>query len=195
MIVHIKGEILFKDPEKVIIDVNGIGYECRISSYTYNQLPDNSEEVSLSTFLQVTENSHSLFAFIDSDEKSLFKMLISINGIGPKTVMPILSSARPNDVINSIISGDVSMLSSLPGIGNKTAKRIIVELKDKLSKSSIESIPDSSKSDIIKDALNALTSLGYSGISIRKRIGQVLKNNPDIKIEDLIKKTLNKIDS
>jgi len=195
MIVHIKGEILFKDPEKVIIDVNGIGYECRISSYTYNQLPDNSEEVSLSTFLQVTENSHSLFAFIDSDEKSLFKMLISINGIGPKTVMPILSSARPNDVINSIISGDVSMLSSLPGIGNKTAKRIIVELKDKLSKSSIESIPDSSKSDIIKDALNALTSLGYSGISIRKRIAQVLKNNPDIKIEDLIKKTLNKIDS
>ena len=193
MIVYIKGKIITKESDRVVINVSGIGYECNISFYTYENLPETGSEVSLNTFLQITENSHSLYAFIDLEEKSLFKMLISINGIGPKTVMPILSSARPDDIINRIISGDVSMLSSLPGIGTKTAKRIIVELKDKLSNYSSDQIPESEDNNIIKDSLNALASLGYTGVSIKREINKILAEEPEIEIEDLIKKTLSTI--
>jgi len=191
MIVSIKGILSSKKTSDVVIDVNGIGYKCSISAYTYDHLPKIGEEVFLNTFFQVTENSHSLYGFINSEEKSLFEMLISINGIGPKTVMPILSSARPDDVINRIISGDVSMLSSLPGIGTKTAKRIIIELKDKLSDYSSDDIPELADNSIIKDALNALSSLGYSGLSVKRKVDEILINNPNIEIEELIKKTLN----
>ena len=192
MIVYIKGKVIAKESDRVVINVSGIGYECNISFYTYENLPEIGNEVSLNTFLQITENNHSLYAFIDLEEKSLFKMLISINGIGPKTVMPILSSARPDDIINRIISGDVSMLSSLPGIGTKTAKRIIVELKDKLSNYSSDQVPDSEDNNI-KDTLNALAILGYTGISVRRKIDKILTEEPKIELEDLIKKTLNSI--
>tara|TARA_Y100001970_G_scaffold249501_1_gene320039 strand:- start:566 stop:1150 length:585 start_codon:yes stop_codon:yes gene_type:complete len=193
MIVSIKGILNSKNSSDVIIDVNGMGYQCSISAYTYEQLPNIGEEVFLNTFLQVTENSHSLYGFINSEEKALFEMLISINGIGPKTVMPILSSARPDDVINRIVSGDVSMLSSLPGIGTKTAKRIIIELKDKLSDYSSDDIPELADGSIVKDTLNALSSLGYSGLSVKREVDKIILNSPNIKIEELIKKTLNQL--
>tara|TARA_B100001142_G_scaffold193460_1_gene192407 strand:- start:1905 stop:2486 length:582 start_codon:yes stop_codon:yes gene_type:complete len=192
MIVHIEGKIIIKNPDSIILDVNGLGYECSISNYTYNELPEVGSTVFLNTYLQISENSHSLYGFLNLEEKSLFVMLISINGIGPKKAMPILSSSVPNDIINRIVSGDVSMMSSLPGVGPKTAKRIIIELKDKLSdySASISELDDSS---IVNDALNALTVLGYSGISVRKAINEILAQNPNIETSELIKKTLNKI--
>ena len=193
MIVHIEGKIVSKASEYVVVDVNGLGYKCNISSYTYEELPEEGERIFLNTFLQISENNHSLFGFSNLEEKSLFEMLISINGIGPKTAMPILSSAKPQDIINRVASGDDKMLSSLPGIGPKTAKRIIVELKDKLSNYSSDSISKLEDSSIINDALNALSVLGYTGISVRKRIDKILSKNPDIDTADLIKETLNKI--
>ncbi len=192
MIVHIEGKIVSKNPDSVIVDVNGLGYECSISNYTYDELPEVGSAVFLNTYLQISENSHSLYAFSKLEEKSLFKMLVGINGIGPKKAMPILSSSIPDDIINRIVSGDVPMLSSLPGIGPKTAKRIIIELKDKLSDYSA-SISDIEDNNIVNDALNALTVLGYSGVAVRKAIDQILAKNPDIETAELIKKTLNKI--
>ena len=192
MIVHIEGKIIIKNPDSIILDVNGLGYECSISNYTYNELPEVGSTVFLNTYLQISENSHSLYGFLNLEEKSLFVMLISINGIGPKKAMPILSSSVPNDIINRIVSGDVSMMSSLPGVGPKTAKRIIIELKDKLSDYSA-SISDLEDTTIINDALNALTVLGYSGIAVKKAINEILAKNPDIETSELIKKTLNKI--
>ena len=121
MIVHIEGKIIAKNPDSVIVDINGLGYECSISNYTYNELPELGSSVFLNTYLQISENNHSLYGFLDLEEKSLFKMLIGINGIGPKKAMPILSSSIPDDIINRIVSGDVPMLSSLPGVGPKTA--------------------------------------------------------------------------
>ena len=193
MIVSINGILISKTSSDVIIDVNGIGYQCNISTFTYDQLPNKGQKVSLSTYLQITENSHRLYGFIKTEEKTLFKMLIGINGIGPKTVMPILSSARPDDIVSRIISGDVSMLSSLPGIGPKTAKRIIIELKDKLSDYSSDDIPELVDNAIVKDTLNALSSLGYSGIQVKRKVDQLLIDNPDMQIEELIKKTLNEL--
>tara|TARA_B100000902_G_scaffold313953_1_gene304565 strand:- start:338 stop:919 length:582 start_codon:yes stop_codon:yes gene_type:complete len=192
MIVHIEGKIIIKNPDSIIVDVNGLGYECSISNYTYNELPEVGSTVFLNTYLQISENSHSLYGFLNLEEKSLFVMLISINGIGPKKAMPILSSSVPNDIINRIVSGDVSMMSSLPGVGPKTAKRIIIELKDKLSDYSA-SISDLEDTTIINDALNALTVLGYSGIAVKKAINEILAKNPDMETSELIKRTLNKI--
>ena len=191
MIVSLRGNLIKKTSPKIILDVRGVGYECFISNNTYEILPKINSEVFLEIHHHITENNQSLFGFIDKKEKSLFKMLISINGIGPKTVMPILSSAKSDDIINRIVSGDVSMLKSLPGIGVKTAKRIIIELKDKLTNFKNEDIPQIPQNDIAKDALNALSSLGYSGSSIRNAIDKILINNPKIKIEELIKETLN----
>ena len=192
MIVHIEGKIIIKNPDSIIVDVNGLGYECSISNYTYNELPEVGSTVFLNTYLQISENSHSLYGFLNLEEKSLFVMLISINGIGPKKAMRILPSSVPNDIINRIVSGDVSMMSSLPGGGPKTAKRIIIELKDKLSDYSA-SISDLEDTTIINDALNALTVLGYSGIAVKKAINEILAKNPDIETSELIKRTLNKI--
>ena len=98
MIVHIEGKIIIKNPDSIILDVNGLGYECSISNYTYNELPEVGSTVFLNTYLQISENSHSLYGFLNLEEKSLFVMLISINGIGPKKAMPILSSSVPNDI-------------------------------------------------------------------------------------------------
>jgi len=193
MIVHIEGKIIAKNPDFVIVDVNGLGYECSISNYTYNELPEVGSLVFLNTYLQISENNHSLYGFSNLEEKSLFKMLIGINGIGPKKAMPILSSSIPDDIINRIVSGDVAMLSSLPGVGPKTAKRIIIELKDKLSDYSSESIPSLDDNDVINDALNALNVLGYSGVLVRRKIDEILTKNPNMETADLIKETLNKI--
>ena len=193
MIVHIKGKIVSKNPDSVIVDVNGLGYECSISNYTYNELPEEGNIVFLNTYLQISENNHSLYAFLNLEEKSLFKMLIGINGIGPKKAMPVLSSSMPDDIINRIASGDVSMLSSLPGIGPKMAKRIIIELKDKLSSYSSDTIPSLDDDGIVGDALNALSVLGYSGIAVRRKIDEILAKKPNIETAELIKETLNKI--
>ena len=193
MIVHIEGKIVSKNPDSVIVDVNGLGYECSISNYTYNELPEQGNMVFLNTYLQISENSHSLYAFSNLEEKSLFKMLIGINGIGPKKAMPVLSSSMPDDIINRIASGDVSMLSSLPGIGPKMAKRIIIELKDKLSSYSSDTIPSLDDDGIVGDALNALSVLGYSGIAVRRKIDEILAKKPNIETAELIKETLNKI--
>ena len=194
MIVFIEGILLGKESDKITVNVNGLGYECNISGFTYDSLPDIGNQVSLHTYLNISENNHSLFGFLNVEEKKLFKMLIGVNGVGPKTAMPILSSAKPNDIINRIVTGDVKMLSSLPGIGPKSAKRIIVELKDKLSDYSIsENIVTDSDKTIASDAIKALNSLGYSGIAVTRAIENILLEESDIDIETLIKETLKKI--
>ena len=194
MIVFIEGKLLSQKPDKIVINVKGVGYECNISSFTYDRLPDIDNDVSLHTYLNISENNHSLFGFLNIEEKYLFKMLIGINGVGPKTAMPILSAAKPDDIINRIVTGDVKMLSSLPGIGPKSAKRIIVELKDKLSDFSIsKNIMTENENSIINDTLSALRSLGYTGIAVARAIDNILSGQPDIEIEDLIKETLKKL--
>ena len=104
MIVFIEGKLLSKEPNRIVINVKGIGYECNISSFTYDRLPDLDKEVSLHTYLNISENNHSLFGFLNIDEKNLFKMLIGVNGIGPKTAMPVLSAAKPEPEDTSIPS-------------------------------------------------------------------------------------------
>ena len=193
MIVYIEGSIIRKFLNKVIVNVNGLGYECNISGTTFDSLPKEGELVSLHTYLSISENNHSLFAFSSIDEKSLFELLISVNGIGPKTAMPILSSSRIDDIKERIASGDAKMLSSLPGIGPKTANRIIVELKDKVTDFSSSQSVQFSDGSIISDTLKALNLLGYKGIQIKREIELIVSENKDIEIEELIKETLKRV--
>ena len=190
MIVHISGKLVYKEPTSVIIDVNGIGYKLHISLNSYNALCNINEEISLLTYFNVTEKSQDLFGFIDAGEKKIFKMLISVSGIGPKIAINMLSVVTPNDFRERLISGEVKMLTSLPGIGPKTAKRLIVELKDKFVDSDSDDLPIDDNTDSNNDALNALKNLGFRDKDIRKVLNKLDAN---LSTENKIKESLKEL--
>ena len=194
MIVQITGILKYKNINELIIEANGIGYLCNISTTTFNQLPILEEKFTILTFLHIMENKHSLYGFIDNEERELFNLLISVSGIGPKIAIQLLSKTDNKQMSNMIISGDVKMLSSLPGIGPKTAQRLIVELKDKFTLTNDNTIPsDSSFSKNQQDAYNALITLGYKSMDIQTKIQSIVSSNPEITTEELIKNCLKEL--
>ena len=193
MIEYISGILLKKESNYIIIDVNGMGYKVSISLNTYDALPVINKKVSIDTFFHVTENNQSLFWFLDSLEKELFGMLISVSGIGPKTAIGLLSAVKPNDFKQRLIAGEVKMLTSLPGIGPKTAKRIIIELKDKFIRSDVNDLPVEEDEVYNSDAYYALLNLGFRSNNIKKVIDKVILNDNKISTENLIKESLKKL--
>jgi len=193
MISFIKGKKLEIDPTKIIIDVNGIGYELKISLRTYSEIKEHSV-VNLFTHLQVKEDSHTLFGFYDKSERKTFLSLLSISGVGPSTAIMILSSLSSSELNSAIISSDVLTIKSVKGIGLKTAERIILELKDKILKNLNQKNPNNflvERGNTIKnEALSALSSLGISKNVVNNHIDRVLDNNNNISLEDLIREVL-----
>jgi Holliday junction DNA helicase RuvA len=193
MISFIKGKKLEIDPTKIIIDVNGIGYELKISLRTYSEIKEHSV-VNLFTHLQVKEDSHTLFGFYDKSERKTFLSLLSISGVGPSTAIMILSSLSSLELNHAIISSDVLTIKSVKGIGLKTAERIILELKDKISKNLNQKNPNNflvERDNTIKnEALSALSSLGISKNVVNNHIDRVLDSNNNISLEDLIREVL-----
>ena len=192
MIVNIRGILARKMPEEIVIETGGLGYACRISINTYDQLPKPGSEVSLLTYFQVTENSQALFAYANETERELFIMLIGVSGIGPNTAIVLLSAVSPDEFKRRLIAGEVSMLTALPGIGPKTARRIIVELKDKFVKLSADDLPreDSDVKPEVSDAYDALLALGFQMKKIRNAIAKVQNGDKDLGAEELIKQAL-----
>ena len=190
MIVHVSGKLVYKEPTSAIIDVNGLGYKIHISLNSYNELPNINEKVSLLTHYNISEKGHDLFGFVDSAEKKIFEMLISVSGIGPKIAINMLSVVNPNDFRERLISGEVKKLTSLPGIGPKTAKRLIVELKDKFVDSDNEDLPIDDYPDLNNDALSALKNLGFRDKDIRKILNKI---DPKLSTEEKIKKSLKEL--
>ena len=193
MISFIKGKKIEIDPTKIIIDVNGIGYELKISLRTYSEIKEHSV-VNLFTHLQVKEDSHTLFGFYDKSERTTFLSLLSISGVGPSTAIMILSSLSSSELNSAIISSDVLTIKSVKGIGLKTAERIILELKDKILKNLNQKNPNNflvERDNTIKnEALSALSSLGISKNVVNNHIDRVLDNNNNISLEDLIREVL-----
>ncbi|MEO2084133.1 MAG: Holliday junction branch migration protein RuvA, partial [Marinoscillum sp.] len=183
MISFIKGKKLEIDPTKIIIDVNDIGYELKISLRTYSEIKEHSV-VNLFTHLQVKEDSHTLFGFYDKSERKTFLSLLSISGVGPSTAIMILSSLSSSELNSAIISSDVLKIKSVKGIGLKTAERIILELKDKISKNLNQKNSNNflvERDNTIKnEALSALSSLGISKNVVNNHIDRVLDNNNNI---------------
>ena len=190
MIVHLSGKLIFKDPSYVVIDVQGVGYKVYISLNTYNILPDINNDVYLSTYFNVTEKSQDLFGFNENNEKELFTMLISVSGIGPKIAINLLSFVKPDDFKQRLISGEVEKLTSLPGIGPKTARRLIVELKEKFIKIDKNDLPIDYNSNLDSDALNALMNLGFRSKDITKALNKI---DDDCSLEEKIKLALKEL--
>ena len=190
MITHLRGRLVEKTPTGVVIECNGVGYFVNISLNTFSQLPDN-ENIFLLTYLQVKEDSHQLFGFINSNERDIFKLLISVSGIGTNTARTMLSSLTPKQIRDGISSENVALIQSVKGIGLKTAQRVIIELRDKILKvyDFDETISDlnNTKKD---EALSALEVLGFSKKQSDRVVVDILKNIPDASVELIIKEAL-----
>jgi Holliday junction DNA helicase RuvA len=190
MIAHLQGRLVEKTPTEVIIDCNGVGYQVNISLHTFSLLPD-SENIKLYTFLQVKEDSHTLFGFMEKAERELFKLLISVSGVGAGTARTMLSSMEPKQVINAIASNNVAAIQSIKGIGGKTAQRVILDLKDKVLKVyDLEEVSATGYNTNKEEALSALEVLGFNKKLAEKAIEKIVKENPSANVETLIKQAL-----
>ena len=195
MIDSIKGTLVKKNPTSVIIDIGGIRLGIPITLATFEKIPDPNHAVELLTYLHVREDIMELYGFYDDHERDVFMQLNSISGIGPRSAMNILSGTNPIEFKKKIIDSDVASLTSIPGIGTKTAKRIIVELKDKFTDqgtgSDLDFLLESSDKDKIDDVTKVLISLGYKRSAINQVIKKlVAKDGLDENIEDIIKGAL-----
>ncbi|SRR5258706_4856695 len=190
MIAYLKGDFVTKSPSSVQIDVNGVGYEVQISLNTYSKI-QGLEKGILYTHLLIREDAHILFGFFDATEKEMFQQLISVSGIGASIARVMLSYMKPEELIRAIVNGDVRTLEGIKGIGKKTAERIVLELRDKLARQPVETNISPMKNNTLKqDALNALTALGINRLAAEQALNKVLGNEPNLPVEELIKKTL-----
>jgi Holliday junction DNA helicase RuvA len=190
MIAHLEGRMVEKTPTEVVIDCHGVGYHVNISLHTYSLLPD-SDNIKLFTFLQIKEDAHTLFGFVEKAERELFKLLLSVSGVGASIARTMLSSLEPKEVIHAIGSGNVVTIQSIKGIGTKTAQRIILDLKDKVLKLydlGEVSIPGYNTNK--EEALSALEVLGFNKKLAEKVVDRIVKETPSATVEAIIKQAL-----
>lgn len=196
MIAHIQGGLNFKSPEYLIIDVDGIGYEVQVPLTTFYDLPDVGSTVSLHIHTHVREDALQLYGFKSREEKQLFVRLMSVAGIGPRLAVNILSGITPVELAETLLQGDLARLISIPGVGRKTAERIMVELRDKVPTLVLSldvAIPAKQKADeaMIEDALSALVNLGYKkGVAQKAVDGAMQRLEGEINLESLLKESL-----
>lgn len=193
MIAYLEGKLAVKEPTHLIIDINGMGYEVKISLNTFSAIK-LKESAKIYTHFHVKEDAQTLFGFFEASEKKRFLELISISGVGPSTALMILSSLSPDELANAIAAENTGMIQQVKGVGAKTAQRIVLELKDKMKKEglldkAVELVP-SANNTLRIEALSALTTLGINKSVADKTIQSILKENQDISLEDLIKLAL-----
>ncbi|QFZ54151.1 Holliday junction branch migration protein RuvA [Oceanihabitans sp. IOP_32] len=190
MITHIQGKLTEKNPTHVVIDCNGVGYMLNISLHTYSQIPEG-ELLKLYTHLQVKEDAHTLYGFSSLAEREIFRLLISVSGIGTSIARTMLSSLTPKQVREGIAVGDVALIQSIKGIGAKTAQRVIIELKDKILKIyDIDEVSVSKDNTNKDEALSALEVLGFVKKQAERVVEKILKAEPDANVETIIKQAL-----
>lgn len=190
MIAHLQGKLVEKSPTQIVIDCGGVGYDVHISLHTYSLLP-NSDFIKVFTYLQIKEDAHTLFGFIEKSEREIFKLLISVSGIGAGIARTMLSSLDPKQITNSIASGDVGTIQSIKGIGSKTAQRVILDLKDKVLKLyDLDEVSMSQSNTNRDEALSALEVLGFVRKASEKVIEKIIKEDPDASVESIIKQAL-----
>jgi Holliday junction DNA helicase RuvA len=190
MITHIQGKLVEKTPTDVVIDCNGVGYHINISLHTYSLLP-KTDFIKLYTHLIIKEDSHSLYGFVEKSEKEIFKMLLTVSGIGAGIARTMLSSIEPKQIINALASGNVATIQSIKGIGAKTAQRAILDLKDKVLKIyDLDEVSMSQNNTNRDEALSALEVLGFVRKASEKIVDRVITENPDATVETIIKQAL-----
>ena len=197
MIAHLIGKLIYKSPDHSIVDVNGIGYKIFTPLSTYYVLPKTGDLVTLHIHTRVREDELKLFGFLTEEEQTIFEKLITINKVGPKLALGILSGMSPANLLTAVMSNDAARLSAIPGVGKKTAERLTLEMKDKLSDLTfgMEHQPDTeSPGGSYEDALSALVNLGYKKPQAEKSLKSAYnKIGKDSSLEDLIKESLNNL--
>jgi Holliday junction DNA helicase RuvA len=186
MISRLRGRLFEKKPGQVIVDVNGVGYQVFIAMPTYASIPDPGAEVALDIHTHVREDAIHLYGFSTSRERSIFERLTEISGIGPRLALTILSGSSVDDLISSIRKGDLARLTSIPGVGKKTAERILLELRDKLRDFAVEAEKGGSEADV----MSAMENLGYNRAAVEGAIRGVLGGGADPGFDELFKQTL-----
>jgi len=190
MIAHIQGRLVEKTPTDVVIDCNGVGYHVNISLHTYSLIP-NTDSIKLFTFLQIKEDAHTLFGFVEKSEREIFKLLLSVSGIGASIARTMLSSMEPKHILQAIASADVVTIQSIKGIGSKTAQRVILDLKEKVLKVyDLDEVSMPSNNTNKDEALSALEVLGFNKKLAEKVVEKIARENPDATIESIIKQAL-----
>ena len=190
MIGYLSGKIISSKPTRITLDVNGVGYVVNISINTFEKISDKSS-ASLFIYTSVKEDSISLFGFYTESEKEMFELLISVNGVGPKSALSILSGIQVDDLRQAINSGDISRIVLIPGIGRKTAERLVLELKTKVEGLSVSGATEAAS--IKNEAIAALTTLGYNLKAAEKAVRETLNSEPKASLEETIKKALGKL--
>ena len=190
MIAHFQGKLVEKTPTQVVIDCGGVGYHVNISLYTFSLLP-NTDFIKLFTHLQIKEDAHTLYGFVEKSEREIFKLLLSVSGIGANIARTMLSSLDPKQITNAIASGDVVTIQSIKGIGSKTAQRVILDLKEKVLKLyDIDEVSTSQNNTNRDEALSALEVLGFVRKSSERVVEKIMKEAPDSTVESIIKQAL-----
>ncbi len=195
MIAFLQGQFVQVTPAKLIVDVGGVGYEVNISLHTYEAI-SKKEKGMLHTYLHITENAHVLFGFHEQQEKELFLQLISVSGVGASTARMMLSGMRPDEIIRAIVQGEARQLEQIKGIGKKSAERLVLELRDKLSKMNVANNPAggfalTNKNTPHQDAVQALVSLGIQKAVAEKAVDKTLQSDgAEMSLESLIKAAL-----
>ena len=192
MIDYISGTIVEKSPERVVLDAGGVGLSVQISFWTYQQLGQVGSKVKLLTHLHFREPTFELYGFATSAERDVFRLLIQVSGVGVKVARTVLSGIEPREVRNAIVENDVSRLASAPGIGTKTAERIVVFLRDKASQLAVPAEPGvPAAAGVERDAVAALESLGIPSNTARAAIRKLIKQKgPSIQLDELVKEAL-----
>ncbi len=190
MIAHIQGKLVEKSPTEVVIDCSGVGYQIHISLHTYSLLPA-TDYIKLYTYLQVKEDAHTLFGFVEKSEREIFKMLLSVSGIGANIARTMLSSLEPKQIIQALASGDVGLIQSVKGIGGKTAQRAILDLKDKVLKLyDLDEVSSLANNTNKEEALSALEVLGFNKKLAEKVVDKIVLQDASASVEAIIKQAL-----
>ncbi len=193
MITQLQGRLIEKNPTYVVIDCHGVGYEVNISLHTYGQI-GSDENIRLHTHLQIREDAHTLYGFYQPMERSIFRLLISISGIGANIARTMLSSMTPTEIQQAIVHEDLAAIKAVKGIGLKTAQRVLIELKDKIQNvAGMDEIPALKSNTIKEETLSALEVLGYPRRQAEKVIDNIIQSAPESSVEELIKQALNKL--
>lgn len=196
MIVRLRGQLVEKTPTHIVIDVAGVGYGVMISLATYDRLPMHNGEVALHIYHHIREDNQQLFGFSTTKEREMFTSLLTITGVGPKLALNVLSGLTPGELAGAISDGDVKRLSSVNGVGKKTAERIIVELKDKIDPLEALVLKGKESNDpslpVLRDAILSLCALGYARETAKEMAQKVYEASPTITVQELIRLALKK---
>jgi Holliday junction DNA helicase RuvA len=195
MIGYLQGHLLRTTPERLLLDVQGVGYEVHIPLSTYYEIERRAagERVALFIHTQVREDDISLFGFWTEREKLLFERLIAVSGIGPRLARVVLSGMAPDDLLTAIAGGDVGRLSTIPGVGKKTAERMVLELKDKMRELAAELPERTAAVPADQDVVSALVNLGYKSTLAERAVAEVRRERPEAAFNDLLRASLNRL--